>query len=111
MAKLLGIEEMAKIVADRALDAVTYRGLTLRELVERVTNGTLAEVVHAKWEWFEEWNPSTPDHPRECDNCGWICGHCKTSLADMVGGYWDNYYETPKVNYCPDCGAKMDLEG
>ena len=69
------------------------------------------EVVHGWWEWFEEWNPSTPDHPRECDDCGWRCGKCKTSLADMVGGYWDDYYEEPKLNYCPNCGAKMDGDG
>ena len=69
------------------------------------------EVVHSHWEWFEEWSPSTPENPRECDDCGWRCGRCKAALADMVGGYWDDYYEEPKLNHCPNCGAKMDGDG
>ena len=60
-----------------------------------------------EWEWFEEWNPSTPEHPRECDDCGWRCGECKTALADIVGGYWDDPDEKPNLNFCPNCGAKM----
>lgn len=68
----------------------------------------VAPVVHAEWEWFEEWRPSTPEAPRECEDCGWRCGKCKDALEDMVGGYWDNPEEKPKLNYCPHCGAKMD---
>lgn len=67
-----------------------------------------APVVHGRWQWFEEWNPSTPDNPRECESAGWMCGMCKTALEDMVGGYWDNPDEEPNLNYCPNCGAKMD---
>lgn len=63
---------------------------------------------HGHWEWFEEWNPSTTEHPRECEECGWRCGRCKTALEDIVGGYWDNPDEEPKLHYCPECGAKMD---
>ena len=64
----------------------------------------------ADWEWFEEWSPSTPEHPRECDDCGWRCGKCKIPLEDMVGGYWDDAFEKPKLSYCPNCGAKMKGE-
>ena len=67
-----------------------------------------APVVHGRWEWFEEWSPSTPDAPRECESAGWRCGRCKNALEDMVGGYWDNPDEEPNLNYCPNCGAKMD---
>ena len=63
-----------------------------------------------RWEWFEEWLPSTTEHPRECLDCGWQCGECKNALEDMVGGYWDNPDEKPDLNYCPNCGAKM-MEG
>lgn len=63
-----------------------------------------------EWEWFEEWSPSTPEHPRECDDCGWRCGKCKVALEDTVGGYWDNAFEKPKLHYCPNCGAKMKGE-
>lgn len=60
-----------------------------------------------KWEWYEEWNPSTTEHPRECDECGWRCGNCKIALADIVGGYWDDAFEIPELEFCPNCGAKM----
>lgn len=70
----------------------------------------VAPVRHGLWEWFEDWNPSTTDHSAECDDCGWRCSECKAALEDAVGGYWDNPFVKPKLNYCPNCGAKMDLE-
>ena len=67
-------------------------------------------VRHGGWKWFEEWLPSTTVHYAECDDCGWQCSECKNALRDMVGGYWDNPDEKPKLNYCPNCGARMDME-
>lgn len=75
-----------------------------------MTKIPLADVVEVRqghWEWFEEWIPSTPDNVRECEDCGWRCSECKTALADAVGGYWDDVSETPKLHYCPICGAIM----
>lgn len=66
-----------------------------------------APVVHARWEWFEEWSPSTQEHFAECDEYGWRCGRCKTALEDMVGGYWDDSSKEPELNFCPNCGVKM----
>lgn len=86
-----------------------YRESILRIIEEQPTVDD-APVVHGKWEWFEEWNPSTTEHPAECEECGWRCSHCKTPLADVVGGYWDDPTEMPELKYCPNCGAKMDLE-
>ena len=77
---------------------------------EIVPAANVQEVRHGLWEWFEEWLPSTPDHPAECQDCGWRCSECKTALEDIVGGYWDDIYEKPMINYCPNCGAKMDDE-
>lgn len=65
-------------------------------------------VLHGQWEWYEEWSQSTTDHYAECDDCGWRCSECKNALSDMVGGYWDDPNEKPKINRCPDCGTKMD---
>ena len=63
--------------------------------------------TEGEWEWFEEWSPSTPEHPKECDDCGWRCDKCKAALEDVVGGYWDNPLEKPNLSFCPNCGAKM----
>lgn len=68
----------------------------------------VAPVVHGRWEWFEEWLPSTTEHPKECEDCGWRCGNCMRALEDMVGGYWDDPDERPQLAYCPNCGARMD---
>ena len=65
-------------------------------------------VRYGRWEWFEEWSQSTPESPKECTGCGWRCGRCKVKLDDMVGWYWDDPYDKPKLNYCPNCGMKVD---
>lgn len=68
------------------------------------------EMLAAKphWEWFEEWSESNSDHPAECEDAGWRCSSCKMPLADIVGGYWDDIDEVPKLSYCPNCGKKME---
>ena len=82
----------------------------VKTLIARQKAADVVPVRHGRWEWFEEWYPNTPDHPRECEDCGWRCGKCKTALEDVVGGYWDDPDDEPKLNYCPNCGAIMDLE-
>lgn len=99
---------------DGCEDVGLCEGVTIAEAICKLADleeRGAVEVVHGRWEWFEEWNPSTPDHPRECEDCGWRCSKCKTALEDVVGGYWDNIDEEPKLNYCPNCGAKMDGDG
>ena len=81
------------------------------EAVTRVEDFPAADVApvrHGRWEWFEEWNPSTPDNPTECEACGWRCGECKTALEDMVYGIFDDPDDEPKLKFCPNCGAKME---
>lgn len=64
-----------------------------------------AEPKRGEWEWFVE--KSFNGEVVEVDDYGWRCSHCKTPLADVVGGYWDDDSEKPSVNYCPYCGADM----
>lgn len=77
-------------------------------IVRKIPPDAVDVLRHGQWEWFEEWNPSTPDHPRECEDYGWRCSKCKTALEDVVGGIWDDPDEEPKLKFCPNCGAKMD---
>ena len=89
-----------------AYDAIALDGM-VKALKEAPTIDPESLRPHGHWEWFEEWLPSTTEHPRECEECGWRCGRCKTALEDMVGGYWDDPTEEPKLSYCPNCGAVM----
>lgn len=59
-------------------------------------------VVYGQWEWFDE-ETETPltGYEREW---GWRCSHCKHELPDD----YDNPDCRPMLNYCSNCGAKMD---
>lgn len=76
--------------------------------IGKMQSADVAPVMTGQWEWFEEWDTGTSDHPRECEDCGWRCSRCKTALEDVVGGYWDNPDEVPKVKFCPNCGVQME---
>lgn len=81
--------------------------MAVYELIRDVPAADVAPVLPGKWEWFEEWSPGTTDYPTECDDCGWRCSNCKTKLEDVVGGYWDDPDDEPKMKFCPNCGADM----
>lgn len=75
---------------DVAIAQLASYGVSLGEKAE------LAPVKHGRWEeqdynWSEAW---------KCSACGeeWCFEHDPTE-------------PTARVNYCPNCGAKMDLEG
>lgn len=103
----------ADVITDHEI--IDYLGISyasclpdVRDLLDEQPTIEAVPVVHGEWEWFEEWMPSTTENLRECEDCGWRCSQCKTPLEDMVGGYWDNPDEQPKIIFCPNCGAKME---
>lgn len=51
----------------------------------------VAQVVHANWE--------------ESDHYSWICSNCGEDWLLIEGSPKQN-----NMNFCPRCGAKMDLE-
>lgn len=59
-----------------------------------------------EWEFFAEM--SFNGEVTEVDCCGWRCSHCEKPLEEVVGGYWDDETSIPTLNFCPNCGAKMD---
>ena len=89
---------------------VSYSREDAADCVRYMDAADVAPVRHGRWEWFEEWNQSTPESKKECIDCGWRCGRCKVKLDDMVGWYWDDPYDKPKLNYCPNCGMRVDEE-
>lgn len=98
---------------DAVVDAIWHGKRSMYSVanaINSVPNADVVPVRHGRWEWFEEWYPSTPDSPIECEDCGWRCSECQTALEDMVYGIFDDPYDVPKLKFCPNCGAKMDLE-
>lgn len=70
--------------------------------------------VHGRWEWYEDWGPSTWLEPPDLDKAGWKCSNCGIDLGDYltdclgVNVYVDEEDKMPKIKSCPRCGAKMD---
>lgn len=74
----------------------------VRTIIAGIPATDVAPVVHGRWEWFDEETGTPPTgYEREW---GWRCSHCKNELPD---DYDDPDY-CPTLNYCHNCGAKMD---
>lgn len=59
------------------------------QIIKNLPAADVAEVVHRRWIWNEEGEIDWEQFYR-CSNCG-------------NKEYWES-------NFCPNCGAKMDLE-
>lgn len=67
-----------------------------------IPSADVVPVVHGRWEpYFEEVEIYNAGGVAERKQTGWICGRCKS--VESITRYY-------KTNYCPNCGAKMDLE-
>lgn len=108
MAEYLSLKAAIDVIMSEPTDA--HYPSWYADKIESISVADVVPVRHGRWEWFEEWFPSTPDHPTECEDSGWRCSECKTALEDIVSGYWDDIDIEPMINYCPNCGAKMDEE-
>lgn len=81
---------------------------TVDEIVTALKS--LKEHKKGEWVWEEEWTPSTPAGPAECDYAGWVCSECgEFPEASAAVGFleWDDPDEKPTYKYCPNCGIKM----
>lgn len=72
-------------------------------------------VRHGRWEWHEEWGPSTWLAPPDLYDTYWICSACGTDLLQYlkshfpdIPSYTECSEEIPTLERCPHCGAKMD---
>lgn len=73
-------------------------------------------VRHGRWEWYEEWGPSTWLEPPDIINAGWKCTECGIDLGEYLTAklheevYVGDMDKMPEVDRCPNCGAKMDAK-
>lgn len=72
------------------------------EDIENQPAADVAPVVHGQWVY----NPNGMDW-----NLGaWQCSVCKCNNNNLPGNDKYNPYIFQGSNYCPNCGAKMDVE-
>lgn len=79
------LEEIGRQGAKWALDVFEYKGLTIRQWVDKITTGEYQPVKHGRW-------IRRRNGHYYCNNCG-----CEERFI----------YQR---NYCPKCGAVMDEE-
>lgn len=79
------------IYKDAARRAVLKANPSIAYCINNIKPVDAVEVVHGKWE--KHLAPYTDDY--------YSCTHCNGNFMTEAAPYW---------NYCPNCGAKMDLE-
>lgn len=106
-AKVVSLHDIYRVIAghnyyhgDRILAALSCIAEGKEVNPVRPTDTVL--VVYGQWEWFDE-ETGTPltGYEREW---GWRCSHCKQELPDD----YDDPDCRPTLNYCSNCGAKMN---
>lgn len=70
----------------------------IEQYIDQEPAADVVEVKHGKW--IGKQLDNFRKYEVTCSNCGWI----------GIENY-DSYNEPSDFNYCPNCGAKMDLEG
>lgn len=88
----------------------------VQQAVDEAPTIDAVPVVRGEWRCCEDWSESTTDCPAECQSAGYVCSACGIGLSEYLSEslgekiYADNFEETPKITFCPNCGAKMDGE-
>jgi hypothetical protein len=83
--EVMALDAIEDIEGDRWVPVLAE---DLNNLKARLNN--TVEVVHGRWTLAD-------------DGDGDVCSVCGTDFCNII-------YETGNWNYCPNCGAKMDLE-
>lgn len=89
----------------------------IEEYIDNTPTIEADPVRHGRWEWYEEWGPSTWLEPPDIINAGWKCTECGIDLGEYLTAklheevYVGDMDKMPEVDRCPNCGAKMDLKG
>ena len=83
------------VMADYGEEYGTEWGFSEEKIIEiimKVPAADVAPVLHGKWKYKEEWGRLVTNY----------CSICGQSLTTVYG--------KGKMNFCPNCGAKMDAK-
>lgn len=87
-------EDLIKEIENDCPNLVYYSKKEAIECIEVMNAADVEPVVHAKWVEYPR------VHYFKCGNCKYTVPYKKAML----------YNGKREYNYCPNCGAKMDLE-
>ena len=85
-------EYIERELAIEALSRGGGCGNVCRRAIERILAADVAPVRHGRWIWHSE-------------ERGYLCSECGSGCLLNYESDWH------KSDWCPHCGAKMDLEG
>lgn len=106
---------MRLIDKDELITFIKANGYVYANTLETFSEVDATPTIHGKWKWYEEWSPSNPNGPAECQCAGYECSVCGISLSEYLSEalgeiiYADNFEETPQIACCPSCGAVMEV--
>lgn len=87
----------------------------VEELLDEQPTIDAEPVQHVHWEWCETWLDESPEYPCELLKEGWACSACGTYLMEYLKSHFHDIQsyaecisdETPTIERCPHCGARM----
>ena len=91
MTRYITDEDTFRVLSEYYHQRTEIQRLALSEAISRVPTADAVEVRHGKW-WALYDEDSPQDGVWKCSECGYI------RLSD----------DCSPMNFCPDCGAKMD---
>lgn len=88
------------VFADNSAEIAYLQAAKVLRDVEDAPAADVAPVRHGRWEWADD---------------GYCrCSECRQRAPVVYGVLVEDYQDEPRTamtNFCPNCGAKMDLEG
>ncbi len=96
--ELLRVERLLDTDVLRASKTASYIYDQIMYDIEHIPATDVAPVKRGKW--IGKQLDNFRKYEVTCSNCGWV----------GIENY-DSYNEPSDFNYCPNCGARMDLEG
>ena len=88
MAEYINREAAIRALLNDAPEQVSYSREDAADCIRYMDAADVAPVVHGRWLYGDYYD------------IGDVCSECD----------WDSQMTHPSYRYCPNCGAKMDLE-
>lgn len=98
--KLIDADELEKVWTIASPEPYSTDAAEVLDSIRGAPTVDAVPVVHGRWEWVDD---------------GYCrCSECRQRAPVVYGVLVEDWQDEPRTvmtYYCPNCGAKMDLEG